>query len=176
MNKALLLIALLMSILVVTIGCSSNIFELNLTPEDKVETLTKSEYTIRLEKLFKENKYFSLPEDDEEIQQFIEHFSEDQEDAESHSLIFIHEKRIAEGLSSFTCEDPSIAEVHKELFKIYQELFNMDKDKYENNTTKKFEGKSSTEINVTIDLYNRESQCKKDMIDALGMDIDLKNE
>ena len=98
MKKALLLIALLMSILVVTVGCSSNIFELNLTPEDKVETLTKSEYILRLKKLFKENKYFSLPEDDEDIQQFIEHFSED-EYAKSHSLIFIHEKRIAEGLS-----------------------------------------------------------------------------
>ena len=54
MKKILLSITILMSILIVTVGCNSTeVFELNLTPENKVEKLSRADYIVRMREVFR---------------------------------------------------------------------------------------------------------------------------
>lgn len=177
-----LLIGIILVLALGAVGCSSknDIMELNLTPENKVEVLSRSEYMLRLEELFQENKFFGISEDEympkykEDLEKLKEYFSKDNQEVkermESIKMYFVNEKRIAEGLSSFKSEDDDINKIHYELFKVYKESYEYRKNHLE--TLK--EGKEYHYNGVvSADLIARKGEVKENMIDVLGIELDL---
>lgn len=127
MKKILLSIAILMSILIVTVGCSSkDVFELNLTPENKVEKLSRADYILRMRKI--ENNEVNTDSTDsidnhEIYKKAVEILPNEYKNLTDDELfnfkmivgIFIKDKYYAEEYSKITCEDEEVAKVHKKL-------------------------------------------------------------
>jgi hypothetical protein len=141
MKKILLSIAILMSILIITVGCSSKkdvkFFTMNLTPESRVEKLSEVEYTLRMKELAEERKYTDIDGIDrfftledakkmEGYQEIIDTYdnyykddkrteAEKKESVETTNSILLFTAEdiyIAEELSKFTCTNPEIASEH----------------------------------------------------------------
>jgi len=185
-----LIIGFMLFIAIFVVGCSNgkkeDVWELDLTPENEVEELTEAEYISRLEKLFKENKYHNIPKDDEDMIKFKEYFAEEskenpdfgKEDIEC--AIIVRNKKIAEGLSSFTSENPLIdTPYHEDLAEVYKEFYNYYKADFEEEKKRVklgLEDNDRVRGSIFNFLNSAERDYREKIVEELGVDIDLEEQ
>lgn len=128
MKKILLSIAILMTILIVSVGCSDqDVFKINLTQEDKAEKLSRADYMLRMREVG-DNMVDKIGYDDERdkneiYKKAVEMLPKEYKDLTDDELsdlkrvagIYIEDKYYAEEYSKITCEDEEVAKVHKKL-------------------------------------------------------------
>lgn len=193
MKKILLSIAILMSILIVTVGCSSkDVFELNLTPENKVEKLSRSDYIVRMREVFKESSNLMWAGSEKlsktnkiykELEENLPAKYDEEISLGNYKIFFITSKYTVEEYSKFTCTDEDIAKAHKKLIALEQEDFN---NKLEIGKMLMSDTTSSEEINEdTIkeiklrqkvfaeSLYGDLKACQDEINSLVGINMDL---